>query len=50
VVDWSADLAGFPPGAGCGVNLGVAVLLRVHANCIDGGDDTVNDKIGDVLG
>ncbi|WP_433127378.1 hypothetical protein ACQPWW_31035 [Micromonospora sp. CA-240977] len=29
---------------------GVAVLLRVYANCIDGGDDTMNDKIGDVLG
>ncbi|WP_307850558.1 tyrosine-type recombinase/integrase [Micromonospora sp. H61] len=29
---------------------GVAVLLRVYANCIDGGDDTMNDKIGDALG
>ncbi|WP_243715346.1 tyrosine-type recombinase/integrase [Micromonospora sp. KC207] len=29
---------------------GVAVLLRVHANCIDGGDDTMNDKIGGALG
>ncbi len=28
----------------------VAVLLRVYANCIDGGDDTMNDKIGDALG
>ncbi|MEV4499167.1 tyrosine-type recombinase/integrase [Micromonospora arborensis] len=28
---------------------GVAVLLRVYANCIDGGDDTMNDKIGDAL-
>ncbi|MGW4501642.1 hypothetical protein ACWENR_23905 [Micromonospora sp. NPDC004336] len=24
---------------------GVAVLLRVYANCIDGGDDSMNDKI-----
>ncbi|MEU4663721.1 hypothetical protein AB0F83_18420 [Micromonospora chalcea] len=29
---------------------GVAVLLRVYANCIDGVDDTMNDKIGDALG
>ncbi|WP_405429460.1 hypothetical protein [Micromonospora sp. NBC_00617] len=29
---------------------GVAVLLRVYANCIDGGDDTMNEKIGDALG
>ena len=28
---------------------GVAVLLRVYANCIDGGDDTMNDKISDAL-
>jgi integrase len=29
---------------------GVAVLLRVYANCIDGGDDTINDRIGGALG
>ncbi|WP_320066552.1 hypothetical protein [Micromonospora sp. RTGN7] len=29
---------------------GVAVLLRVDANCIHGGDDIMNDKIGDALG
>jgi len=29
---------------------GVAVLLRVYANCIDGGDDGMNDRIGDALG
>jgi integrase len=29
---------------------GVAVLLRVYANCIDGGDDTDNDRIGGALG
>ncbi|MEU7751466.1 hypothetical protein [Micromonospora sp. NPDC049171] len=29
---------------------GVAVLLRVYAGCGDGGDDTMNDKIGDALG
>ncbi|WP_329107091.1 tyrosine-type recombinase/integrase [Micromonospora sp. NBC_01699] len=28
---------------------GVAVLLRVYANCIDGGEGTVNDKIGGAL-
>ena len=28
----------------------VAVLLRVYANCIDGGDDGVNDRIGGALG
>ncbi|WP_245716454.1 hypothetical protein [Micromonospora humi] len=28
---------------------GVAVLLRVYVNCIDGGDDTINDKIGEAL-
>nr|WP_281253467.1 tyrosine-type recombinase/integrase [Micromonospora wenchangensis] len=28
---------------------GVAVLLRVYANCIDGGGDTMNDKIGNAL-
>jgi integrase len=28
----------------------VAVLLRVYANCIDGGEDGVNDRIGDALG
>jgi hypothetical protein len=28
----------------------VAVLLRVYANCIDGGDAGVNDRIGDALG
>ncbi|PYC72528.1 hypothetical protein C7C45_08805 [Micromonospora arborensis] len=36
--------AGFPPTE-------VARLLgHVYANCIDGGDDTMNDKIGDALG
>ncbi|MFY1654048.1 tyrosine-type recombinase/integrase [Solwaraspora sp. WMMB762] len=29
---------------------GVAVLLRVYANCVDGGDDGMNDKIGGALG
>lgn len=28
----------------------VAVQLRFYATCIDGGDDTMNDKIGDALG
>jgi integrase len=28
----------------------VAVLLRVYANCIDGGDDTNNQRIEDALG
>jgi integrase len=28
----------------------VAVLLRVYANCIDGGEDGVNNRIGDALG
>jgi integrase len=27
----------------------VAVLLKVYANCLDGGEDGVNDKIGGVL-
>lgn len=27
----------------------VAVLLRVYANCIDGGEDGVNDRIGNAL-
>lgn len=29
---------------------GVAVLLRVYANCIDGGEDGINDRIGNALG
>ena len=29
---------------------GVAVLLRVYANCIDGGEDGANARIGDALG
>ena len=28
----------------------VAVLLKVYANCIDGGEDGVNDRIGGALG
>ncbi|WP_431876682.1 hypothetical protein [Micromonospora marina] len=42
--------AGVPPTevARC-LGHGVAVLLRVYANCMDGGDDTINDKIGDAL-
>ncbi|BCJ64603.1 tyrosine-type recombinase/integrase [Polymorphospora rubra] len=28
----------------------VAVLLRVYANCLDGGEDGVNNRIGDALG
>jgi integrase len=28
----------------------VAVLLKVYANCIDGGDDGMNDRIGGALG
>jgi len=28
----------------------VAVLLRVYANCVDGGDDGMNNKIGGALG
>ncbi|MEU8607123.1 tyrosine-type recombinase/integrase [Actinoplanes sp. NPDC048791] len=28
----------------------VAVLLRVYANCIDGGDEGLNDRIGGALG
>ncbi|GGO10899.1 hypothetical protein GCM10011576_18790 [Micromonospora parathelypteridis] len=28
---------------------GVAVLLRAYANCIGGGDDTMNDNISDAL-
>jgi hypothetical protein len=28
----------------------VAVLLRVYANCIDGGKDGINDRIGGALG
>jgi integrase len=28
----------------------VAVLLKVYANCIDGGADGMNDKIGGALG
>jgi integrase len=28
----------------------VAVLLKVYANCIDGGEDGANDKIGGALG
>lgn len=27
----------------------VAVLLRVYANCIDWGEDGMNDRIGDAL-
>lgn len=29
---------------------GVAVLLKVYANCIDGGEDGMNDRIGNALG
>jgi len=28
---------------------GVAVLLKIYANCIDGGEDGMNDRIGDAL-
>jgi integrase len=28
----------------------VAVLLKVYANCIDGGEDGVNDRIGGAPG
>jgi hypothetical protein len=28
----------------------VAVLLRIYANCIDGADDGMNERIGGVLG
>ena len=29
---------------------GVAVLLRVYANCLDGQDNVMNDRIEDALG
>jgi integrase len=29
---------------------GVAVLLRVYANCLDGQQDTMNDRIDEALG
>ncbi|MFG1841216.1 hypothetical protein ACGFH8_22670 [Micromonospora sp. NPDC049175] len=43
-------MAGVPPTeVARRLGHGVAVLFRVYANCIDGGDDTINDKIGEAL-
>jgi hypothetical protein len=43
--------AGVPPtGVARRPGHGVAALFRVYANCVDGEDDTMNDKIGDALG
>ncbi|MCX4469924.1 hypothetical protein OOK41_06335 [Micromonospora sp. NBC_01655] len=45
------DVPSVPPTEVVGrLGCGVAVLLRVYANCIDGGDDIMNDKFGEAFG
>ncbi|WP_176733715.1 hypothetical protein [Micromonospora peucetia] len=44
------DVSSVPPTEGARrLGHGVAVLLRIYANCINGGDDTMNDKIGEAF-